>query len=225
MRISPIVLLLFAALGCGSATQPTKPSAESGGDQAQQQQAAKPIKVVPNSPKTKVAIEAAIRKTAGKPTGELTNEDLAKVTGLDVLLDIRSENITDLTPLAGLTNLVELQIGKNQITDLKPLAGLTKLEQMAIGGNQITDLTPLADLTKLVVLGLDDNQITDLTPLARLKELKTLGLDRNQITNLTPLAGLTKLEWLRIAGNPNLTQAEIDKLQKALPKCKITHPF
>jgi Leucine-rich repeat (LRR) protein len=188
MKTSPLVLLLFAVLGCGSATQPTKPSA-------------KPIKVVPNSPKTKVAIEAAIRKTAGKPTGELTNEDLAKVTGRDVLLDIRSENITDLTPLAGLTNLVELQIGKNQITDLKPLAGLTKLEKMSLGSNQITDLTPLAGL----------------------KELKGLGLGVNQITDLTPLAGLTKLESLRLQYNPNLTKAEIDKLPKALPECKIEH--
>jgi hypothetical protein len=223
MRISPIVLLLFAALGCGSATQPTKPSAESGGDQAQQQQAAKPIKVVPNSPKTKAAIEAAIRKTAGKPTGELTKADLEKMTGRDVLLDIRSKNITDLTPLAGLTNLVELQIGLNQITDLTPLVGLTKLEHVAIGGNQITDLTPLAGWTEMHTLGLDRNQITDLKPLAGLKELKTLGLGVNQITDLTPLAGLTKLESLRLQYNPNLTKVEIDKLQKALPECKIEH--
>jgi hypothetical protein len=159
MRISSIVLLLLGVLGCGAATQPTKPFAESGGNQVQQHQAAKPIKVVPNSPEAKAAIEAAIRKTAGKPTGELTKADLEKVTGIDVVLDIRSKNITELTPLADLTNLVQFQLGLNQITDL------------------------------------------------------------------TPLAGLTKLEWLRIAGNPDLTQAEIDKLQKALPKCKITHPF
>jgi hypothetical protein len=223
MRISPIVLLLFAVLGCESATQPTKPSAASGGNQAQQQQAAKPIKVVPNSPKTKAAIEAAIRKTAGKPTGELTKADLEKMTGRDVLFDIRSKNITDLTPLAGLTNLVELQIGLNQITDLTPLVGLTKLEHVAIGGNQITDLTPLAGWTEMHTLGLDRNQITDLKPLAGLKELKTLGLGVNQITDLTPLAGLTKLESLRLQYNPDLTKAEIDKLQKALPNCKIEH--
>jgi hypothetical protein len=31
------------------------------------------------------------------------------------------------------------------------------------------------------------------------------------------------LTTLRLSDNPKLTRAEIDKLQKALPKCKITH--
>jgi len=28
---------------------------------------------------------------------------------------------------------------------------------------------------------------------------------------------------LNLSNNPNLTKAQIDELQKALPKCKITH--
>ncbi len=94
MRISPIVLLLFAMLGCDSGTPPAKPSAESGGNQAQQQKVAtpekqaaspiekaaatktpaaalKPPKVVPNSPKAKASIEAAIRKAARSPNQEV----------------------------------------------------------------------------------------------------------------------------------------------------------
>ncbi|MBP90512.1 MAG: hypothetical protein CMJ64_28025 [Planctomycetaceae bacterium] len=115
------------------------------------------MKVVPNSPQAKAAIEAAIRKTAGKPTGELTKADLEKMTGRDVLLDIRSKNITDLTPLADLTNLVQFQLGRNQITDLTPLTGLTKLEGFVVGRNPITDLTPLAGSTKLEWLRIAGN--------------------------------------------------------------------
>ena len=37
------------------------------------------------------------------------------------------------------------------------------------------------------------------------------------------LAGLTKLNGLWITDNPDLTSAEIWKLRKALPKCKIIH--
>ncbi len=120
MRISPIVLLLVAVLGCGSG----KPS-----------------------------IDAAIRKAAGKPTGELTKADLEKVTRFNLAF--------------------------NQITDLKPLAGLAELDQVYLQDNQITDLKPLSGLTRLTTVWLVDN--------------------------------------------PNLTKAEIDKLQKALPKCEINH--
>lgn len=68
-----------------------------------------------------------------------------------------------------------------------------------------------------------DNQITDLAPLAGLTKLEVLTLSNNQITDLTPLAGLKQLQSLRLRGNPDLTQAEVDKLQKALPNCEISY--
>jgi len=37
------------------------------------------------------------------------------------------------------------------------------------------------------------------------------------------LAGLTKLKRVSFSSNPDLTKAEIGKLQKALPKCEISH--
>ncbi|NKB17230.1 MAG: leucine-rich repeat domain-containing protein [Pseudanabaena sp. CRU_2_10] len=35
--------------------------------------------------------------------------------------------IVDLKPLAGLTNLTNLELSSNQIADIKPLSGLTKV--------------------------------------------------------------------------------------------------
>ena len=35
------------------------------------------------------------------------------------------------------------------------------------------------------------------------------------------LENLTQLKYLHLTGNPDLTKAQIDELQKALPKCKI----
>jgi hypothetical protein len=37
------------------------------------------------------------------------------------------------------------------------------------------------------------------------------------------LEKLTRLRILFLDGNPDLTKAQIDELQKALPKCKIYH--
>ena len=44
MRFSPIVLMLFAMLGCGSGSQSAKPSAESGDSKVQEQKVATPEK-------------------------------------------------------------------------------------------------------------------------------------------------------------------------------------
>ena len=57
MRISPMVVLIVAMLGCGSGTQPTKPPAESGGNQDQKQKAA-----VFESPISKTPDAAAVKK-------------------------------------------------------------------------------------------------------------------------------------------------------------------
>jgi len=77
-------------------------------------------------------------------------------------LSLYSNEITDVTPLAGLTKLEVLSLGWNyQLTDITPLAKLTQLKRLVVfgGGNQIADLTPLAGLTNLTELVLGDNPI------------------------------------------------------------------
>ena len=74
-----------------------------------------------------------------------------------------------------------LELHGKQISELAPLAGLTNLKTLGLGRNQITDLTPLANLIQLETLWIPDNQITDLTPLAKLTELKMLYLGGNPV--------------------------------------------
>ena len=87
------------------------------------------------------------------------------------------------------------------------------------------DLTE-SDLKKVRELNLGNKDITgstDLMPLAGLTKLEGLYLGGNQITDLTPLAQLKELKGLHLSDNPNLANAEIDKLQKVLPNCDISH--
>ena len=125
--------------------------------------------------------------------------DLEKVT----YLDLRYNELTDVSPLAGLKQLKELNLEETQLTDkhLKHLGGLTRLETLWLLNNNLTDLSALAGLTQLTYLNVNDNELTDVSALAGLKQLKLLDLQ----------------------GNPNLTKLEIDKLQKALPNCAIRH--
>ena len=119
--------------------------------------------------------------------------------------------------------LTVLNLGGNRITDVSALAGLTQLERLDLAGNQITDVGALAGLTQLTVLNLSGNRITDVGALAGLTQLTELNLNATEITDASALAGLTRLTSLSLWFNPNLTEAAIDELQKALPDCKIYH--
>ncbi len=102
-------------------------------------------------------------------------------------------------------------------------ADLEKVKWLYLGNNRITDVSPLTRLKKLNALLLGGNQLTDVSALAGLKELKILSLANNQLTDVSALAKLKELERLSLENNPELTKAEIEKLQKALPKCTILH--
>ena len=182
----------------GKKDEPT-PNSDSNGSAAVLPASPNPPKVVPNSPEAKAAIETAIRQAAGKPTGELIQADLSKVTKLD----LHDKGITDISPLSGCIKLLWLDLSVNQISSLKPLTGMKDLEVLWLGDNQIIDLKPLAGMTKL----------------------KRLALDENPVADPTPLYGLTELRNLGFTLNPNLTKAEGEKLGKALPNCAVGHDF
>ena len=59
--------------------------------------------------------------------------------------------------------------------------------------------------------------------LVKLTQLTKLYLHDNKLTDVKGLEKLTKLEVLALSGNPDLTKAQIDELQKVLPKCEIDH--
>jgi len=118
-------------------------------------------------------IEAAIRKAAKKPEGELTKADYEKVTYL------------------------------------------------IVNDRQLTSVKGLENLTQLKTLYLSRNKLTDVKGLEKLTQLKELYLNNNQLTSAKGLEKLTQLEGLVLGDNPDLTKAQIDQLQKALPKCII----
>ena len=148
---------------------------------------------------------------SGEPmgtSGQLT--DIAPLGGLTNLIELHLgwHKIMDITPLSSLTNLTSLELSNNQITNITPLSGLINLRKLSLGacwniarGNRITDAAPLSALTNLTELYLAGNQITDIAPLSALTNLIRLELGNNQITDVAPLGGLTNLTDLRLVGN------------------------
>ena len=98
---------------------------------------------------------------------------LAKLTRL-VDLNIHTQDISDLTPLSGMTSLIELRLAGNSFTDLAPLRGLNTLEYLELTGNDITDITPLGGLTNLIALDLRFNP--DLSDIQALIENPGIGV-------------------------------------------------
>ena len=78
-----------------------------------------------------------------------------------------------------------------------------------------------ADLENVTVLNLDFNKLTSVKGLENFTQLQELSLYDNNLTDLSGLEKLTKLNRLSLSFNPDLTKAQIDQLQKALPNCKI----
>jgi hypothetical protein len=132
-----------------------------------------------------------------------------------------NEILAELVAGVGMQSLTYLGISDNsQISDISPLAGLTNLRKLYLSQNQITDISSLAGLTNLEHLELANNQISDLTPLAGFTNLTELYLQSNQISDISPLAGLTNLERLHLRGNP-IPDRQIQELRAALPNTQI----
>ena len=184
-------------------------------------------------------IERVLGKAAGAPItvtemATLTSiaiqeqeKGVSDLTGLDHAINLTelylydSHSISDISPVASLTNLTSLGLGGNPISDISPVAGLTNLTSLGLGHNQISDISPVAGLTNLTELYLWGNLISDITAVAGLTNLTSLGLGGNRISDISPVAGLTNLTGLYLEGNlisdisaiaglTNLTELHLD---------------
>lgn len=171
-----------------------------------------------------------------------TQADLAKMTKLSInynqpsnlsglqyasklsILSVASfgtnNGISDLSPLANLTQLQQLDLDNNNITDVSPLAKLTSLQELHLNSNKISDISVLSGLHNLTNLEVGYNSITDLTPLSGLHLLSNLNISGNAaLSNLNSLASLTNLESLRAAYLPALT--DITGIKNAVKLSKL----
>ncbi|MYK47158.1 MAG: hypothetical protein F4029_13130 [Gammaproteobacteria bacterium] len=111
------------------------------------------------------------------------------------------ESITDISALAGLTSLTELNLNFHNVVDVSALEGMTRMNSLDLWGNEIKDLEPLEGLEDVFWIDLDDNEITDVAPLAGLINLRALHLNGNRVQDLAPLASLGNLDTLGLNGN------------------------
>ncbi|MZQ74792.1 MAG: hypothetical protein GT589_01360 [Peptoclostridium sp.] len=188
-------------------------------------------------------LEAVVRGTIGKPTGEIYRSDVQNITELYAdLSDIKNiegvqylsnlehlglfynDNISDISALSNLSNLKSLQLGNNNIEDLSPLANLTNLERLYLGNNNISDISCLSNLKNLKYLDLHNgkatsynhNDISDISPLSNLTKLEMLHLFNNGISDISALSSLTNLKYLWLGYNNISDYSPIDGYRENL---------
>ena len=148
------------------------------------------------------ALRAVLEDSLGLAAGaKITESALARLTELEAL-DAGILDLTGLEHATGLTRLhLGPAVGEyfwdnsNDISDLSPLSGLTSLTWLNLAGNPVSDLTPLSRLTGLSYLNLQGCPIFDasLSPLASLTGLTDLWLGFTGVMDAASLSGLSGL--------------------------------
>ena len=123
--------------------------------------------------------------------GTISNiSDLSKLRNLKTLC-ISGQQITDISPIFSLTQLVYLGIECNPITSIEGINQLVNLEELYISGTDIEDLSPLNGLKRL-------NDICfDSTPVKTYPDTETLS----HMDALT-VGGTNDIPYLGIHNNP-----------------------
>ena len=166
-------------------------------------------------PNLRVAIAGALGKSPnasitveemkGLERLEARNSGINNLTGLQFATNMRrlvlSENqISDISPIAGLIGLHELFLTIPLVSDISSLKTLKSLARLGLYNTPVSDISPLEDLRSLTHLTLTNTLVSDISALKDLKNLTHLWLYGSPI-NLSPIAGLINLEYLAFEGN------------------------
>ena len=137
------------------------------------------------------ALAAAVRTALRIPTGDpILPDAMARLTRLTA----SRKGITSLEGLDQAGLLETLDVGQNnEISDLTPLSGLTNLKVLDLADNAITAISALSGLTNLQTLDLRNNDVTDTALLSEWTHLRYLYVRGNaNLANLKQLVKLTE---------------------------------
>ena len=107
-------------------------------------------------------------------------EDYCQINNINinniVFLDLRYNELIDISGIKLFKNLQYIYMHNNKITDISVLKDLTRLEILDIGNNKITDISDVKKLNSLYLLYIDNlklksDQIEYINSLNNLKEL------------------------------------------------------
>lgn len=155
---------------------------------------------------------------------------LRSLTGLESLT-LYGTTVTgaELAELKALTRLRTLRLDRTAVGDagLEQLGQFADLGELSLAGTRVTDAGAkhLAGCKSLLSLNLSSTRITDATVvnLRGLERLESLILGGTAVTDgcLKDVQALKGLKSLNLIATPNVTEAGVTALRKAMPGCQI----
>lgn len=132
----------------------------------------------------------------------MTEENLTGISRLN----LNDKSIKNISGIEKFTNLQFLDLanhfsGSNQISDITPLANLTNLVELNLNRNQISDITPLANLINLTKLEFSYNPVSDINAISELKKLTSLSFISCQVKDISVLDNFVNLERVYFYGS------------------------
>lgn len=96
-------------------------------------------------------------------------------------------------------NLTDLNLSGHVISDLEPIASLSQLRTLRLANTQLQDIEALTALPRLTTLDISYNQIDSIAPLATLATIRSLNVSYNPFTDVSPIGQIltpaVEQEW------------------------------
>ena len=124
-------------------------------------------------------------------------QQIVKTTEVNVAGD---ENITNLDPLAELTELRSLNCSETKVSDINPIRNLNKIKELNISKTKITDISNLKYANVVQEFKADDVKISDISVVAFFRDLNTLSLANTNVSDINSLARCVNLSNLNLSG-------------------------
>lgn len=106
----------------------------------------------------------------GKDTYKILAADISKITSLN----LRRNDIVDITQLGKFIGLTKLDLSTNKIVNIDSLKYLVNLETLDLGDNYIVSIEPIVGLKKLKELDFYYNDITNLSLLKKIENYDSI---------------------------------------------------
>lgn len=148
-------------------------------------------------------------------------KDISALAGMENLknLDVRDSIIDSIDVLKGKKKLDQLNISGTKVTDLSPIKDCTLMRMLYFGKTGIKNLSPLKNMKNLSFVEFNDTPVSDLTPLSECNDLYNMDFQNTKVKDLSPLLNIKRLG--KIAVSKDIPQNEIDKIKKKFPKCRV----